>query len=274
MHEDIIHFPPGVLREEAFRIQMAGISYCDGTYRITRKKASICVFEYILEGQGTVITNNRTYYPAKGDIYILHEGQNHLYYSDDKAPWTKIWFNLEGPLIDHLLKAYGLEDVHYIPAFDLSADFSAMLDLAGSWEKGPRTQFREAALLFHQMLIKIKDQWHLSMKNAPSGALLIKNYLEQHVADRITLDALGKHFFLSPSQLIRTFKKEYGITPYTYLLNRKIDYACILLKDTLLPVKEISLTLHFADEHYFCSCFKTRTGLSPLKYRKYKQSGE
>ena len=62
------------------------------------------------------------------------------------------------------------------------------------------------------------------------------------------------------------FKRAYGITPYDYILTRKIETAKLLLKNSSLSVKEIAYRLNFADEHYFSNIFLQKTGVRPKKY--------
>ena len=72
----------------------------------------------------------------------------------------------------------------------------------------------------------------------------------------------------SESQTIRIFKDAYGITPYAYLIEKKISLAKKLLTGTNLTVKEISEKLAFADEYYFSNLFKQKVGTSPSSFRK------
>ena len=73
---------------------------------------------------------------------------------------------------------------------------------------------------------------------------------------------------LSKSQISREFKKYYNLTPYQYLLNRRITIAQNLLAKTSISIKEISDSLCFADEYYFSNIFKKKNSISPLAYRK------
>ena len=79
---------------------------------------------------------------------------------------------------------------------------------------------------------------------------------------------LAEEICLSPSQLTRVFRAAYGQTPYRYLLGRRLETACLLLRGTSLPVREIAAHLCFSDEHYFSSLFRQKIGVSPLAYRR------
>jgi AraC family transcriptional regulator, arabinose operon regulatory protein len=267
MKEDIVNFFINDETEYSFNIQMLGISYCDGTYRIERKNSNIYVFEYIIEGQGTVLYDNEEYKPVKGDIYILHHGKDHIYFSDEKKPWTKIWFNIYGPLVDHLIDAYKLNNICHIQGLDLETLFFQMLELSRNTNIETKELFDEAALLFHKIIIKIADKTKYSKSIPITLAQKLKQYIEQNAENNLSLNDLSSIILKSPSQTIRLFKKEFNISPYEYLLIQKIEIAKLLLLNTRIPIKEIAYRLHFADEHYFSNCFKSRTGISPMKFR-------
>ena len=76
---------------------------------------------------------------------------------------------------------------------------------------------------------------------------------------------------LSKSQISREFKKYFNVTPYQYLLNRRITISQNLLTKTKLSVKEISDSLCFTDEYHFSSLFKKKNGMSPTAYKKTHQ---
>ena len=60
----------------------------------------------------------------------------------------------------------------------------------------------------------------------------------------------------------------FGVTPYRYLLSRRLETARLLLRGTALPVREIAFRLCFSDEHYFSSLFRRKTGQTPSAYRR------
>lgn len=65
-------------------VELAGTSFCDGSYSISRKKSDVYVIELILEGTGTIIHNEKSYTASKGDFYILKKGDDHYYFSSPK----------------------------------------------------------------------------------------------------------------------------------------------------------------------------------------------
>ena len=267
MKEEIISFvKPMQYLPFSFFIQMTGISHCDGSYKIQRSNSAIYVFEYIIEGEGTVIVDDKKFNPSKGDIYILHKGSNHTYYSSSKNPWTKIWFNIQGDLIQNLMQAYNLENICHIENFDIGSMFYEIFNLPQR-EVDIQKIMIDASLVFHEMLIKIHDKVR-DYDNKSSLAREIRKYIDSNVQNSINLKNISEHVSKSTSQIIRLFKKEYNKTPYDYLMEKRIEQSKLLLKDnTKLSIKEISERLCFADEHYFSTYFKGKVGISPKNYR-------
>ena len=70
MNEDIVSFAEDRTDQYPFYIQMAGISYCDATYKIDRKNSDIYCFEYIIKGEGTVKINGQEFIASRwGYLY-------------------------------------------------------------------------------------------------------------------------------------------------------------------------------------------------------------
>ena len=96
---------------------------------------------------------------------------------------------------------------------------------------------------------------------------LIKNALLSSIYSKKNLDEIAADLFMSKSNLIRSFKKQTGLTPYQFLLNEKMSVAKTLLATTTMQVKNIAELLCFSDEHYFSFLFKQKTGLTPSQYK-------
>jgi AraC family transcriptional regulator, arabinose operon regulatory protein len=268
MIEDIYSFIENSYDEYPFFIEMAGISYCDGSYKISRKDSQLYIFEYILRGQGIVKTEEKEFSAVEGDIYILHKQSNHSYYSDSKNPWIKIWFNAKGPLIDSLINIYKLSSINHISNLDISELFFKILEIAKNSKKSDKEIFSAASLVFHEIIIRLSKVIHANQVVQSPDAIKLKQYLDKKYMADISLKEMGELIFRSPSQTIRIFKNNFGITPYNYLMNKKLEVSKLMLQNTNISIKEISISLSFADEHYFSNYFKSKIGLSPSLFRK------
>ncbi len=262
MKEIIYTFLQSESNRALMQLQICGTSYCDGTYRIDRPHSGCACLEYVAHGTGTVIADGRTFYPKAGDSYFLQCNQSHLYYSDAKTPWTKYFINLSGSLLEHMIDGYGLRGINDYPSLSTKAELLGILAAA----RRPGDPTEEVLGLLHRIFFKM----HQHLLGSAAGnreADAIRAFLDLHIKKRFRLEDLCHYLKKSESQVIRIFKKEYGTTPYVYLMDQRIELAKQMLLGTVLSVRQIALELCFADEYYFSNFFKKKTGISPAKYR-------
>lgn len=74
---------------------------------------------------------------------------------------------------------------------------------------------------------------------------------------------------LSEFHFYRSFKQAFGITPYQYLLNKRLELARELLLEARLSVTQIALHCNFPDIFTFSKAFKRRFGLSPSRLDRH-----
>ena len=96
----------------------------------------------------------------------------------------------------------------------------------------------------------------------------IKDYLEAHYEERISLEDLAQRFFINKFYLMKRFKQTYGVTVNSYLMQIRITRAKQLLRFTDLPIERIGEKCGIPDPNYFTRAFKKLEGLTPGKYRR------
>lgn len=109
----------------------------------------------------------------------------------------------------------------------------------------------------------------LSPKGKHSLEKLKKVIEHVHVnyAEPISLQALADICFMSPNYFCRYFKQEIGKTPIGFINEYRIEKACELLSESLLPISEVSLSVGFDNFSYFIRKFREYKGVTPKKYR-------
>ena len=264
MREDIRFFT-FTGSDAPFSVDMAGISYCDGTYMISRECSEIYVFEYILKGKGTVVVDSVEYTAREGDVYILRKGTSHRYFSDAEDPWIKVFFNVRGDLVGSLLSAYGINEV-VLEGRKLKDMFMAVYDFTHS-DLGLNDITERCTMMLHRILYNIYADKQKKPMNSDE-ALRLKLYIDSHMSENITVEALSAMIYRSKDYTIKLFKREFGQTPYAYLLSKRMEAASYLLKNTSSAVKSIAMNLGYEDQHYFSNVFKKEFGVSPKVFRE------
>ena len=206
---------------ESFSPIMAGITYPDPAYEILVYRRPLCVFEYVLSGRGHIERNGSILTVNAGDAYILTAGTYHHYYSDKVDPWTKIWFNVSGSLVQHLLSDYGLDGVTLIPRFHNETPLTRILD---AFTADPVHSADKLAVLLHQYIQELADFLANKVPINPT-ALAIRNYIDMHLTESLSLDHLADTVSLSRSRLIHLFQEVYHVAPYQYYLSQKCKLA-------------------------------------------------
>lgn len=97
----------------------------------------------------------------------------------------------------------------------------------------------------------------------------IKSYIDLYYTHDITLEELAKMIYTNKYQLVREFKKNYGVTPIHYLLDKRLNIAEDLLKNTNHTIEDIARFVGFNSASYFTQIFKRRVKLTPREYRKH-----
>ena len=269
MREYIIFFPTEK-RNKIFGITMCGITYPDSSYKISRKKSNIYCFEYVYSGEGTVLVDGIVHKIKEGDSYILPMEKSHFYYSNPENPWKKIWFNIYGDFVENTIKTYGLYGIVRIKNAKISELFEEFVSTAEKIEKNKdeAVDYDKCALIFLKIVQRLSKKIHSETQTEIySKEDALKNKIDSITDFKISFDDIISEFYCTKSHLIRKFKSKYGITPYDYLLERKILFAKSFLSESGMSISEIAEYLGFNDCHYFSNFFKKRTGISPLIYR-------
>jgi AraC family transcriptional regulator len=95
------------------------------------------------------------------------------------------------------------------------------------------------------------------------------NYIEQHLAEKITAETLAAHVNLSVGQLFKTFKSTVGISPLQYVASRRVEFACLLMQTTSHSVSQIAADSGFCDQSHLGRVFRRVLGVSPAAWRRH-----
>lgn len=93
-------------------------------------------------------------------------------------------------------------------------------------------------------------------------------YIETHLDEELSLEALAKQVGYSAYHLSRKFKAETGENIRDYIKYARIERAKLLLSTTEMSIRDIAEQLHFCAPSHFSRTFRDVTGLLPQQYRK------
>jgi len=94
------------------------------------------------------------------------------------------------------------------------------------------------------------------------------NYIEQHYAEKISLEMLAKYTNLSTYYLSKQIKKETGLNLLDNVNNIRVEKSKYLLLNTNISILDIAQKIGFNYQNHFAATFKKFTGVSPNEFRK------
>ena len=107
----------------------------------------------------------------------------------------------------------------------------------------------------------------LRADRATSRFTAATDFVETHLDRKISLCELASLAALSVSRFAHAFKAEYGVSPYRYLIARRIERAKTLLRTTDDTVASIAQRAGFTSQGKFSDTFGKMAGVTPSAYR-------
>jgi AraC-like DNA-binding protein len=138
----------------------------------------------------------------------------------------------------------------------------ALATVQSSLERESRLLETFAYLITHHAQRRSVEQ-HLGQER--QAVKQVRNFLDEHYEQGVTLSELAHLVGLSPFYLLRVFEQEVGIPPHAYLESRRIRQAQHLLSCGI-PIIEVAYELGFSTQSHFTNRFKRLLGVTPGQY--------
>jgi len=122
-----------------------------------------------------------------------------------------------------------------------------------------------------KLLDDIVERWEKGLADKPNSSSQInhvKSLVQQHYMDSISLEWLAAKIYLTPSYLSFLFHKETGISLQKYITTFRMEQAERLVRETSMKIVDISRSVGYANQSYFCAIFRNHYGKTPQKYRE------
>ena len=233
---------------------------------------------YVYHGNGRYMVGGETYGITKGDIVICNAGVLHsksCEHADNLRSYSIGITNLAL----HLLPDNWLCSSDAVPVLScgslsgsvgemfrliylLSSDQQHLADICNCLATA-------LVLLAHELLqSRDKHKQCLSENETSVTAERIRQYLDEHFREALTLPDIGKALNISEYYLAHIFKDAFDSPPMQYVMKRRIGEAQNLLSDTDMSITDITYHLGFSSVSHFTSSFSRYVGTSPGKYRQ------
>lgn len=265
----IISTPSAAELAQPYFCSEVGDFYARDKFSTARSNKNSFILFYTLGGEGTVSQGGQTVRLPKGHALLMDCRTPESYgTSPGQGHWYHLWAHIDGSGVELAGRTLGLPRLAPIavPLSRLQPHMDVLFERLGSESVGNAMR---TGLAVHALVTEVV----LAAQEAGSVAeddpvRLACAYVKRHFAEKVTLDDLAREAAVSPSYLIRLFKRQLETTPHDYLLRYRISRAKELLAETTLTSAAIAERVGFTSESNFSYRFKQMTGQGPRAYRR------
>lgn len=234
---------------------------------------------FVRNGRGTVTVNGLPYAVSRGDLILYHIGEKHWEESSDQEP-----LEIQVLAFDRL-KVGDLPAGFFVPlayghVFTTGEDAPAFFSLFDSLLAESHHNDRiNCDIISHLAQVILLCLYRLLRKQKDDDPLVsgthvlhqILAYIDRHYKENITLDNIASACFANKYYLSHLFSRIKGYSIGTYILEKRLNEACQLLRTSSLTIKEVAKEVGFNDAAYFGRIFKSRFRQTPLAFRRNAQ---
>ena len=267
----ILYTPSEFARTNLFYLQEAGSLQARKPHISKRQNLMSYLFFYLTDGSGILNYDGKEYTLNQGDCVFIN-CQTPYFHQSSENLWSLNWIHFYGPTIHSIYLKYtergGQPVFHPTDLATFASLWQDLYHIASSSAVLKDMKINE--YLFSLLTLVMEQSWNpeaklLSFKQ--HSLIDVKEYIDTHYSEKITLDRLSEMFSINKFYLERIFKEQFGVSIINYLTNIRITHAKRLLRFTSKSVEQIGLECGITPLYYFSRMFKQTEGISPSEYR-------
>jgi AraC-like DNA-binding protein len=226
----------------------------------------------IREGYGSFeseATGRRAIEP--GTAFVIVPKTWHRYRPDPATGWTESWIEVQGPVVENLLRAKVFSASAAVRKIEPAAGLEEALELVHEQARtaGPgfSPELAAAALV-------VLAAWDKAARIQPERSRITRavaeaeRHLAEHLSEPIDLPALARRLGIGYSHFRRAFRAHTGFAPWQYVLHLRVSRARRLLVSSDATLDELAVRLGFSSGFHLSSTFKRTYGVAPEHWRK------
>lgn len=238
---------------------------------------------YVTRGVAQVTVNGKEYMAKAGTLVLISRLESHEIQikTDDYCRYT-VQIDPQivryGDLLSEtLVSVLTNRPEHFLHILDLADQPQVQLLLEQMAEESQKeSAMKKQMLLFllGQLLVLCCRTYPGQLPENTRNLKLVQqmqNYIEKHMAEKVTWEKLAEHFSMSQSYLAHLFKEVTGSSIMAYLTNYRLLMAKHYLAQTDWEISKIVEACGFSDNSNFSRSFKVVNGISPSGFRNQYQ---
>lgn len=233
---------------------------------------------YVVRGDGSFIVEDSEFEVKADDMIIVNPNVSHTEVSNEQSPLEYIALGIEGLLFSQIIKNENTHADYFLQNYqDYKHEVLFYLKTLVAEVENKEDHYDRLCqdlleVCIINMIRRANNSFSIaSTKKMNKECSYVKQYIDLHYQENITLDELSRLTYVNKYYLVHAFKKYIGLSPINYLINKRVEEAKVLLETTNYSVSQISDIVGFSSQSYFSQVFKKTMGTTPFEIRKRKR---
>lgn len=269
----ILYTPSVFAKTNLLHLQETGKLQAQKPHTSRRGNLASYLFFIVTGGSGSLEYDGTVRPLRKGDCVFLDCRKPYAHRSSEQL-WSLKWAHFYGPNLNGIYEKYAERGGRccFRPAafspFEQILDELYQIASSSDYIRDMRIFEKLSALLTLLMAESWNPEERTERSSKKRDLQAMKDYLDQHYQEKISLAQLSEQFYINKFYLTRIFKEQFGMSVSGYLLSLRITHAKQLLRFTELPIEKIGAECGMNDANYFSRMFKKIEGVTPGEFRK------
>ena len=222
---------------------------------------------FITGGHGDFLIREERFPVAVSDMMVVNAGIPHTEPSQNGSPMEYVVLGVEG--LETITDASGYTLLHLFAEDAIDGCLRTLTQEIREPRKGCDEICQRLLEIILLHLLR-RDDFALSdAAPAASGSSRecnqVRRYIDNHFKENLTLDQLAGLAHINKYYLSHAFRREFNISPISYLISRRIQESRFLLAETDHSLSQIAQILGFSSLSYFSQSFRRQEGMSPME---------
>ena len=238
------------------------------------------IMHFVITGKGKLDLNGITHDIEDGYGFLIKPGERALYQSDKNQPWEYIWITFNGKLADSYLNQTALTDITPVfPYNKTDALKDRIIDFI-NMDKTKTNESTKSLAILYDILTQISEQSAGSNPQKPlrsnkdAYVKAVMEYIIHHYNQHMDVEKMAHAIGLSRSYMNRLFHATSGLSIRDFIIKLRLDKACVLMRNNMLTLDDISRLVGYPDYAQFSKLFSMRFSHSPKIHRSMLKNSD
>lgn len=262
-------------------LKQCGYMYCKNGYSHGPAIRDHLLIHFVISGKGEVSVEGKRFEVGEGQLFVIPPHVRSYYRADQITPWSYYYVGFVGEFSRALMDFFH-QDQENMYRREYSMDkFCPVLEQMCSrmLEEDGYLHLMSGMYLLAGMLCDTRSVGDMEYDpaNQEQAEPLINRVvakIERECNTPITVQQIADELGVNRSYLTENFKKYTGWTVKGYLMEQRMEYAKLQIRNLELDIQHVAANCGYNDPLFFSRIFKKYVGCSPSEYRRSITSGE